>query len=260
MKINSTKLKIHPDISQDVCLEDKDMIEVYKMLEILKTYEFGLYVPSYVSNKTVRLLSPGQSLVENNLEMNFEENNGKNKDSNQVGWRHFLLPEENNQSQATNLCANHCDTHCVIHCIGHKEEIATHPSQERNDQYQATNDCRAHCTSHCLNHGDMPINFKTTGVCSNHCNQHCHGGYHPSDEDNVLFNAKYLDPKKAILDIQLPIIQKILRRISVYNLGIFLLHGHNQEFEFTKLPYGVISYVQDNKTKFIYRKEIENKI
>ena len=61
MKINSTKLKIHPDISQDVCLEDKDMIEVYKMLEILKTYEFGLYVPSYVSNKTVRLLSPGQS-------------------------------------------------------------------------------------------------------------------------------------------------------------------------------------------------------
>lgn len=84
-----------------------------------------------------------------------------------------------------------------------------------------------HCTGH-------------TGPTKN-CN-------HPIDSQSNPFIAPELDYPNVVQDINDK--QELLEQLSSEGLGITLLHGHNSEHMFTKLPPEYVSVITNGKTEF----------
>ncbi|MEM7704804.1 MAG: hypothetical protein AAF358_04585 [Pseudomonadota bacterium] len=86
--------------------------------------------------------------------------------------------------------------------------------------------CR-HCTGH-------------TGAC-----RHC---THPRGQSNGLPNAPGLDYHQAIQELANR--QELLAALAEEGLGLTLVHGHNDEHMFTRLPEDYVSVVAGGRTVF----------
>lgn len=93
--------------------------------------------------------------------------------------------------------------------------------------------CR-HCTQH-------------KGHCR-HCT-HKNGGQEP--ENNLVAPELKYDLAVATLNDK----RDLLEALAKEGFGLALLHGHNDEFMFTKLPEGYIAVITDNQT--IFRTDLE---
>lgn len=93
------------------------------------------------------------------------------------------------------------------------------------------------CT-HCTSHG---------GRCS-----HCTG--HAGRELGSGLDAPELDYPSAVDTLRAK--QDILDVLAEEGIGLALLHGHNDEFTFTKLPEGYVSVVSNGVTHFRTEEEV----
>jgi hypothetical protein len=94
----------------------------------------------------------------------------------------------------------------------------------------------SHCTSH-------------TAACK-HCSGHARG----SIGNNL--DAPELNYNSTVE--QLINYRDLLRDVSIEGFGLSLLHGHNNEFMFTKLPDGYVSVISNGITSFRKEQELKN--
>lgn len=101
-------------------------------------------------------------------------------------------------------------------------------------RHGSTDKCR-HCTSH-------------TGAC-----RHC---THTNNSFVNAFDAPELDYPEVVGDIDGK--QDLLDALAPEGLGLTLIHGHSNQYMFTKLPHEYISVVANGKTEFRLESDVEN--
>lgn len=142
----------------------------------------------------------------------------------------FSQSENNLKVTIKNISDARTDDSLVVGWMGN---ISNKPSQCRGGH----NSCTGHCESH----------SEPTKNCKGHPNK---GAWHKHDQ---LTNAPPLDYKSSLELLKEK--QDILDSIAKDDFGLALLHGHNNESPFTKLPAEYVSVISNGKTSF--RKEMD---
>lgn len=101
-------------------------------------------------------------------------------------------------------------------------------AKDSSCKHGGTRTCK-HCTGH-------------TKACF-HCSKHVDKKWSFDDID-----APELNYQKAIETLQDK--QTLLKTLAKENLGLALLHGHSQKYDFTKLPDDKVSVISDGLTTF----------
>ena len=115
-------------------------------------------------------------------------------------------------------------------------------------------DCAGHCNFHCHNH--RPKHYSNDRMLE--CDFHCHhrGQFH--DVVDPLADASELHP--ALVEAQVAAMctagSLCLDELAAGGVGIALLHGHSPRYEFTVLPDGVVSTIENGKTHFRQRTDV----
>ena len=93
---------------------------------------------------------------------------------------------------------------------------------------------------------------ESSSLCSNHPN--CKDYKHKSP---LVQYANRLDIKVATGLIEKN--RSLLDELYKDGLGLFIVHGHNDEYSFTQLPNGIVAVIDDGVTTFRSRPDIVNK-
>ena len=94
------------------------------------------------------------------------------------------------------------------------------------------------CRSHCKGHGGPEIN----------CTGHAGRGPGPRIAMNNELIAPELKYSEVINDLALK--KELLGKLAEHGFGLYLLHAHNDQFEFTMLPSGYVSVIVNDRTEF----------
>lgn len=105
---------------------------------------------------------------------------------------------------------------------------------------------------------DSSCSHSGTKACK-HCTSHPQTCRHCSGHKKSFINNDFIAPEldfgSAMQELQNK--THILNGLADENFGLALLHGHSDEFTFTKLPIGYVSVISNGVTSFRKKSEVE---
>lgn len=187
-------------------------IQSGKLNEYLKQIDnsdFGLYIPAFEDQGTIKSMMEGYSQKEQNLAISIEKNDGSSLESGfTVGWIGKPKSEE--------LVCDH---------VHDPDDPRPHrPNRDFCDHAHDPDNTRPR-------YGNRNQNISQTN-----------SDIDSAPELDYHAVVKQIDDKQEFLDA-----------LAAYGMGLTLLHGHSDQFMFTKLPEGYVSVIASGVTTF--RKE-----
>lgn len=169
--------------------------ELNELIHQLDGSDFGVQLPVFEDQGTVKMMLEGYSQVERDLVISISPNE-TDDDALPIGWFGRIDGKDST--------CKHGGTDKCRHCTGH------------------TDACR-HCT-------------------------------HPNGRSSNPFEAPELDYFGTVQEIVSK--QDLLDALASEGLGLTLVHGHSNQYMFTKLPPEYISVITNGKTEFRLESEV----